>query len=319
MKIATIGDIHQEGIKLVSSDKDEIIIISDYSSENLKVQLKDIDAIAIRTANLSSDILEKCEKLKIVSRHGVGTDNVDVEYLNKNKIPLAITGTANAVSVAEHALMMILNLSRNVLHANNMVKSNLFHKKKSLTNIYEVYKKNILILGFGRVGKELQKRCQSFGMNILVYDPYVLEKDILALGCKKVDFDEGISQADYISLHLPSNKDTNKIISRSEFKKMKNTCFIINTARGKLINQEDLVWALNNEIIAGAGLDVYVSEPPEHNDPILSAKNTILTPHNSALTIECRIKMGIETITNILSFFEGKPILSNIVNKEVLK
>ena len=91
--------------------------------------------------------------------------------------------------------MMILNLSRNVLHANNMVKSNLFHKKKSLTNIYEVYKKNILILGFGRVGKELQKRCQSFGMNILVYDPYVLEKDILALGCKKVDFDEKSNDA----------------------------------------------------------------------------------------------------------------------------
>ena len=162
----------------------------------------------------------------------------------------------------------------------------LINGEKSLPNTYEIYKKNILILGFGRVGKELQKRCQSFGMNILVYDPYVFEKDNLALGCKKVDFDEGISQADYISLHLPSNKDTNKIISRSEFKKMKNTCFLINTARGKLINQEDLVWALNNDIIAGAGLDVYVSEPPEHNDPILSAKNTILTPHNSALTIE---------------------------------
>ena len=128
MKIATIGEIHEEGLKLVPSNEHEIIFISDHSKENLKKQLKNVDAIAIRTSNLSSDILEKCEKLKIVSRHGVGIDNVDLQYLNKKNIPLAITGTSNSVSVAEHVVMMMLNLSRKVLDCDSMVKSNLFHK-----------------------------------------------------------------------------------------------------------------------------------------------------------------------------------------------
>ena len=155
-------------------------------------------------------------------------------------------------------------------------------------------------------------------MNILIYDPYISKNIISEYKCHKVELIEGIKQADYISIHMPLNKDTKNIISKEEFKQMKKNCIIINTARGEILNQEDLLWALNNDIIYGAGLDVYKNEPPDKSDLILKSDKVMLTPHNSALTIECRIGMGIETIKNILDYFEGKPILSNIVNKEIL-
>lgn len=318
MKIAKIGEIHKKGLELIQKDKYEIIDVTNTSEENLKKTLSDVDAIAIRTANLSTNVLKVCSNLKIISRHGVGYDNVDINYLNKMKIPLAITGTANANSVAEHVMMMILGLSRRIIECDKLVKNNRFIEKKSIKTTHEISKKNILILGFGRIGKELQKKCKAFNMNILIYDPYVSKKIISEYKCHKVELIEGIKQADYISIHMPLNKDTKNIISKEEFKQMKKNCIIINTARGEILNQEDLLWALNNDIIYGAGLDVYKNEPPDKSDLILKSDKVILTPHNSALTIECRIRMGIETIKNILDYFEGKPILTNIVNKEIL-
>ena len=318
MKIATIGEIHEEGLKLIPRNKFDIIKIIDTSPEKLKKHLFDVDAIAIRTSNLSSNILETCKNLKIVSRHGVGYDNVDINYLNKKKIPLAITATSNAVSVAEHVLMMMLSLSRKLIKCNSLVKNNRFTEGESISSTYELYQKNILILGFGRIGKTLQKLCHGFDMNIYVYDPFVSEKDIHDHNCQKIEFTQGIEIADYISIHMPLNNLTKNLITKKELKKMKNTCFIINTARGGIINQEDLIWALDSKVICGAGLDVFTDEPPKKSDPILNSNNLILTPHNSALTLECRIRMGIETIKNITSFIEGKPIYSNIINREVL-
>ena len=155
-------------------------------------------------------------------------------------------------------------------------------------------------------------------MNVLVYDPYVSEKVINDFKCRKVDILDGLKKADFISIHTPLNINTKNLIAKNEFLKMKKNCVLINTSRGGIINQEDLVWALDNQIISGAGLDVYTEEPIKKLDPIIKTKNTILTPHNSALTLECRIKMGMETIKNINQYLEGNPILSNIINKEIL-
>ena len=320
MIVATIGEIHEEGLKLLTNDRFTIVPIKDTSSKNLKIQLKDVDAIAIRTSELFSDVLSECINLKIVSRHGVGTDNVDIKYLNKRKIPLAITGTANAVSVSEHVLTLMLNLSRKIKDFDNYVRSGGFEDQSSILKTYEIYKKNILILGFGRIGKALQKRCRGFDMNVLVYDPYVSHEIISDLGCTKVDLLEGIKQADFISIHMPLTNDTKNLISRSLLKEMKQNCILINTARGGIVNQEDLVWALNSNIIAGAGLDVYTNEPPDKLDPIFRTSNTILTPHNSALTLECRKRMAIETCENIVYYLFDREKLNdkNIINRNNL-
>ena len=318
MKIALIGEFHEIGINVVKEKKIECIQSLDYEEESLIRILQDVDAIGVRTSKLTRKILEKCSNLKIVARHGVGYDSVDLDYLNEKKIPLAITGTSNAVAVAEHVLMMFLSLSKKIIFADSLVKDGNFSKKTLIHDTYELYQKKIFILGFGRIGKEVAKRCLAFDTNIFVYDPFVQAKDVENLGCQLTSLEEGIKIADFITLHMPLNAKTKNLIAKKELQQMKKNCILVNTARGGIINQNDLIEALNNNNIFGSGLDVFSPEPPESNDPILKTKNLILTPHNAALTLECRKRMSVETVENIILHLENKTNKMNIVNKEVL-
>ena len=199
-KVALMGQIHNDGLKILEDSKCKIIEITNYSSENLIKELTDVGAIALRTAELPSEILQECKSLKIVSRHGVGYDNVDLNYLNDKKIALAITGTANAVSVAEHVMAMFLNLSKFIKTSDLYVRNGQFKLKDSMqNNMLELYKKNIFIIGFGRIGKTLAKRCIGFEANVFVYDPYIESSIIKAHHCIPVSFDEGIKIADFIN------------------------------------------------------------------------------------------------------------------------
>tara|TARA_B100000315_G_C14565657_1_gene582809 strand:- start:272 stop:1249 length:978 start_codon:yes stop_codon:yes gene_type:complete len=320
-KIATLGQMHDDGLKLLKNYKYSIVNISDYSNNNLKDKLKDVDAIALRTVKLTKDILKECKSLKIVARHGVGYDNVDLNYLNKEKIALAITGSANAVTVAEHVMTMFLNLCKHSKTSDQIVRSGQFDKKASMQkDMLELYKKNIFIIGFGRIGKTLAKRCVGFESNVFVYDPYIEPNIIKAENYFPVSFEEGIKIADFISVHLPLNEKTKYLITKKEFSKMKKTCIIVNTARGGIIKEEDLLWALKNHIIHSAGLDVFEQEPPNKNNPLFNLNNLILSPHSAALTLECRKRMSVETCSNILNYLSKSPNLrlSNIVNREIL-
>jgi len=318
MKIAFIGEFHEIGINFAKKKKIECIETLNYEEESLIKTLQDVDAIGVRTCKLTRNILEKCSNLKIVARHGVGYDAVDLDYLNERKIPLAITGTSNAVAVAEHVLMMFLSLSKKITFADSFVKNGNFSKKTLIHDTYELYHKNIFILGFGRIGKEVAKRCLAFDTNVFIYDPFVQAKDVESLGCKLISFEEGIKIADYITLHMPLNAKTKNLIAKNELQKMKKNCILVNTARGGIINQNDLIEELNNNNIFGSGLDVFSPEPPELNDPILKTKNLILTPHNAALTLECRKRMSMETVENIIFHLENKTNRMNIINKEIL-
>ena len=185
-KVAQMGQIHEDGLKILKDSKFNIIEITDFSFENLRKELTDVDAIAIRTAELKREILQECRSLKIVSRHGVGYDNVD--YLNKEKIALAITGSANAVTVAEHVMSMFLNLSKLSKTSDQLVRSGKFIHKKSMQDTLELYKKNVLIIGFGRIGKALAKRCNGFESKVYVYDPYVESKIVKENSCLPINF-----------------------------------------------------------------------------------------------------------------------------------
>ena len=320
IKIATLGNIHDEGLKILRESNYEIVDISDFSIGNLKKCLTEVDAIAIRTAKLTGDILETCNSLKVVSRHGVGFDNVDLDYLNQNKIALAITGSSNAMTVSEHVITMFLNLCKQSKLADQLVREGNFRERNFMKETLEIYKKNILILGFGRIGKELAKRCKGFESQIYVCDPYIKSKEITDLKCIPVSFSKGIKIADFISIHLPLNKETEYLFSKKEFIQMKKNCILVNTSRGGIIKEDDLIWALNNQIIHSAGLDVFEKEPPEINNPLFKIKNLILSPHNAALTSECKKRMGVETCNNIVNFLEKKPELNlyNIINKNKL-
>lgn len=315
-----MGSIHEDGWKNLKQPNYDIFEIKNFTKENLIKELKDVDAVALRTAKLNEDILAYCPKIKIISRHGVGYDNVDLSYLNKKQLALAVTGTSNAVSVAEHVMTMFLYLSKKINLSDSLVRSNKFTDKNSIGNFFEIYQKNVLILGFGRIGKAVAQRCKGFDANILVYDPFVDKEIIEKYVYKKVDLDFGIKEADFITIHMPLSDQTKYLINKKEFEKMKDNAIIINTARGGIINEADLYWALKNKKIFGAGIDVFENEPPKSDNPLFSLDNILLSPHNAALTLECRKRMAKETFENIVFYLKDHSKLKkqNIINRKIL-
>ena len=316
-KIAIMGSIHVDGYSILKKNGCDVFEISDFSSDNLIKKLQDVDGIALRTAKLTENILKQCHKLKIVARHGVGYDNVDLDYLNNHKIALAITGTANAVSVAEHVMSMFLHICKMNKLSDQLVRDGKFAEQNLLPDFFELYKKNILILGFGRIGKALAKRCLGFDSAVYVYDPFIDISIIKKNNCFPINFEEGLKIADFVSVHIPLNEKTKNMISKDQLMMMKNTCILVNTARGGIVNEQDLIWALTNKEIYGAGTDVYENEPPKNDNPLFELDNIVLSPHSAALTLECRKRMAIETCENIINYLNNKSKLNltNIINR----
>ena len=315
-KILVIQPIHEEGINLLKDNSGfEYEVVDNVDTEFLKSKIKDCDGISIRTAKLSGDVIEAANNLKIISRHGVGYDNIDLEVSKKKDITLAITATANAVAVAEHVMFMILNISKRGSMYDDTVKSGKFNERNKLPKTVELWNKNILIAGFGRIGQALIKRCLGFEMNVFVFDPFVSKEFIEKRGGTKVDnLSETSKDMDAISLHIPLNDKTKNIINYELLKSMKKNCIIINAARGGIVNEVDLDRALNENLIFGAGLDVFETEPPAENNPLLKNKKVFLSPHTAAFTEECMTRMGKETIQNIFDFFDG-----NLENSKKVK
>ena len=314
-KIAIIEEIHEEGLKLFDNKQNfSYEIIKDTSDENLINVLPNFDGCSLRVSKLTSKIMSECKNLRIISRHGVGYDNIDLDYIQKNNITLTITATANAAAVSEHVMYMMLVLSKAKLTYDNEVRSGSF--KKNIKNIrtFELMGKEILIAGFGRIGKSLIKKCLGFDMRVNVYDPFLDKQTITYLGGTKVDLiEDAVKSADFISIHMPLNDKTKNLINYELIKKMKKNCIIINTARGGTINEFDLNKSLDENLIFGAGLDVFEKEPPESNNLLLKNEKVIMSPHTSALTDECKIRMAKETVKNIIDFFENKLDKSVIV------
>jgi|TARA_B110001452_G_C15226092_1_gene424951 D-3-phosphoglycerate dehydrogenase / 2-oxoglutarate reductase len=307
-KIAVIEEIHKDGLNLLDKNPDyEYEIITNVSEKNLITKLPRFDACTLRVSKLDENILKYCPNLKVISRHGVGYDNVDLNYIKKNNIFLLITATANAVAVAEHVLSMFLTLSKSIINYDKEVRADNFKKNADQIKTFELFEKNILIAGFGRIGKKLIKRCLAFDTKVFVYDPYVDTDVIKKHGGVKIDnIEDGLKIADFVSLHMPLTPETKNLINYSVIKKMKTNAIIVNTARGGIINENDLEKALNENLLFGAGLDVFSKEPIESNNPLLKNKKVILSPHSATFTDECTSRMSIETIKNIIDFFENK-------------
>ena len=309
-KIAIVDKIHLDGIKLLEANpKFQYEIIEDLSKKNLISKLPNFDGITLRRGKIDTEILEKCKKLKVISRHGVGYDNVDINFLKKNKIILSVTATTTSVSPAEHIMFMILNISKGIGFYDKAVREGKFKTIMNMpnNNTFELSNKKILIVGFGRIGRKLIKRCLGFEMKVNVYDPYVEKKTIESFGGVKIhDFNEGLKEADILSLSVPLTKETYNLIDLEKMKIMKKNAIIINISRGGIVNEMDLNEALNKEIIFGAGLDVFETEPPDNNNPLLKNKKVVLSPHAATFTKECTSDMSIETVQNIIDFFENK-------------
>ena len=314
-KILIIQKVHDKGMELINNHPNfDIEVTDDVTVENLKSKIKDCDGVSIRIAKLPGEVIAEAKNLKIISRHGVGYDNIDLKKAKEKDVKIAITANANAVTVAEHVMFVLLNIAKRKDLYDKTVRDGNFKDRNKLPKMIEVWKKNFLIMGFGRIGKALIKRCLGFEMNVFVYDPYINDEKIKSLGGKKVnDLKEAVKEMDAISLHMPLNDETKNIVNYDLLRSMKTNCIVVNAARGGIINEVDLDKALRENLIFGAGLDVFETEPPKSDNPLLKNDKVFLSPHTAAFTEECMIRMGKETIQNIIDFFEKKLDKSKII------
>jgi len=314
-KILVIQKVHNKGMALIINHPSfEVDVTDDTSEDSLKTKIQNCDGVSIRVAKLSAEVMNEAKNLKIISRHGVGYDNIDLKYVKEKDIKIAITANANAVTVAEHVMFNLLNISKRKDLFDKNVREGNFKDRNTLPNTIELWKKDFLIVGFGRIGQALIKRCLGFEMNVYVFDPYVSKEKIETMGGKKVEnYQETIKFMDVISLHVPLTEKTKNLINYELLKTMKKNCIIINAARGGIINETDLDKALNENLIFGAGIDVFEKEPPDEKNPLLKNDKVFLSPHTAAFTEECMTRMGIETIQNIIDFFDNKLEESKIV------
>ena len=268
-KVLVVQGLHEQGLEMLKNrtDIEFNVLMSDDENEILEAA-KDVNGITVRTAKISSRIIEAANKLQVVSRHGVGYDSIDLVSLNNKKIPLTIAAHSNMISVSEQAMFFLLALSKNVFYYDD------FTRKGDWTNRWDVKawdlaQKNILVIGFGRIGSNFVKRALAFDMNVYVYDPYVEKEKVKISGAIPVDnISENLQKMDAVTLHCPKNDETTDLFTKQEFDLMKKSSFIINCARGGILNEEDLYEALTNKKIAGAGLDVFDVEPTPSSNPL---------------------------------------------------
>ena len=316
-KVLVVQGLHEQGLKMLKNrtDIEFNVLMSDDENEILEAA-KDVNGITVRTAKISSKIIEAANKLQVVSRHGVGYDSIDLVSLNNKKIPLTIAAHSNMISVSEQAMFFLLALSKNVFYYDD------FTRKGDWTNRWDVKawdlaQKNILVIGFGRIGSNFVKRALAFDMNVYVYDPYVEKEMVKISGAIPVDnISENLQKMDAVTLHCPKNDETTDLFTKKEFNLMKKSSFIINCARGGILNEEDLYEALKNENISGAGLDVFDVEPTPSSNPLFKLNNVILSPHIAGVTVESTVRMATETVQNVLDVLDDKINQSVVVNNK---
>ena len=288
------------------------------SQKEISIKLAKADALIIRTTKLSADMMDKANQLKIVARHGVGYDNIPVDVLSRKKIPLATTGNANAITVAEHALYLILTLAKRGSTFDRAMREGDWESRNRLQGS-EIFGKNLLLVGYGRIGREVAKRAKAFGMRIHVFDPYVNSEQVIQEGAIYInDLGASLSETDFLSLHLPFTPQNRHIIGASEIKTLPTTAYVINTARGGLIDEDELLKALDAGTLAGAGLDCFEQEPPQRKMELLRSDKVVLSPHNASLTAECTRRLGLVCVENVVDALTGRLQKDRVVNWEAV-
>jgi D-3-phosphoglycerate dehydrogenase len=242
-----------------------------------------------------------------------------VPELTARRVPLMVAGSANSTSVAEHAFHLMMALAKRTPALDAMVRKGTWADRHSGLPM-ELSGKIVLIVGFGRIGTRSARRCQGFDMNVLIYDPYVPAEKITAAGCERVtDLDAALPRADFVSVHCPKNPETVGLFNAARLARMKRGAFIVNTARGGIIDEPALHGALTSGHLAGAGLDVFDMEPTPVNNTLLQLDKVITSPHMAGVTTESVAGMAVVTAENILSVLDGQPNRDNVINQEVLE
>lgn len=309
------GKVHPAGLALLE-DREGVSFdyVEEVSETSFAPLIGRADALVIRTQPLSSATIAEAVKLKIVSRHGVGFDSVDVAALNQRKIPLCVVGDVNSLSVAEHAMALILASAKRLIRADRAVRAGAWNWRNAL-EAGEISGKNLLVIGYGRSGRRLARMADGFGMHIRAFDPFLFKQGWPDGAAAPIaDLSEGLSWADVISVHAP--KAGRPILGAEQFARLKRGVIIVNTARGGIVDEIALASALENGQVCAAGIDVFDDEPPMKDHPLLAFDQVVLTPHIAGLTQQAGERMAVASVQNVLDFFAGRLDPGLIVNKD---
>jgi len=292
----------------------QLVFIKENDKEDLLDKIVDCQGILLGTwVKFTGEIMNKAKELKVISRTGVGIDNVDIQEATRRGIMVLHTPGANALTVAEHALALILALSKHIVFLDKQVREGKFNARR-LYLPEDLEGKTLGVVGFGAIGQLLAKKSRmAFDMEIIAYDPFVsCWPDWIRVASS---MEEIFKKSDFVSLHIPFTKENHHIVDEKMLSLMKPTAFLINTARGELVNEKALYEALKDKKIAGAALDVFEKEPPDMDNKLLTLSNIILTPHSGALTKECTLRVAKKAARGLIDVLEGK-IPEAVYNRE---
>ena len=312
MKILITDPISQDGLDYLQDQSGiEVAYEPELSPDDLLSAIADADGLIVRSkTQVTAEVLEAADSLRVVGRAGAGVDNIDLEAATRKGVVVMNTPGGNSTSAAEHALALLMSLARKIPFADPSLRAGKWNKKAFIGQ--ELQGKTLGILGVGKIGSILAQRAQSFHMRVLAYDPFVSEEYVNDLGIELCSFEDVLSRSDFVSLQLQLNEKTRHLMCKSTFKLMKKGALLINAARGELVSEEDLADALEEEHLGGAGLDVFENEPDIH-PRLLASNRTVLTPHIAGSTVEAQSKVGYEIAQQVTTYLEQDVIL-NAVN-----
>lgn len=310
-----------EELSLLRSHADALVCSSP-DHDTVKDAARDADVVMVLYAKITSDILESANKLRGIVRYGVGVDNIDIGKATERRVVVANVPSYAIETVADHAIALLLTLSRKIVVADRLMKTRSWSMRSwmappsSIRGI-DLSGKTLGLIGFGKIGRAVARRAASFGMRVTTYDPFISKETADEMGVETVGFDELLRNSDFVSLHAPLTSETRVIINQDSLSKMKEGVFIVNTSRGPLIDQRALVKALKTGKVAAAGIDVFSQEPPDPDDPLFELENVVLTPHIAWYTTEALRRLEMTAVEHAVNILNGK-VPENVVNPEVL-
>lgn len=319
MKSVTIlGDMHADALALLAGRPDiAVTLIAEPHAPRDAVAsaIRDANGIAVRTQRLDSALLAGAPGLQIVSRHGVGCDSVDVDWMSARGLPVAIAAGANDRSVAEHTLGMLLALAHDLMRQTDAMRGGDWSVRTRQRG-FEVHGKVLLVIGYGRIGRRVAALAQAFGMRVVARDPYVTD---FAAGIEVAEtLEAGLAAADIVTVHTPLNDETRHLLDARAIAALRPGALLVNCARGGIVDEAAVAEALQSGHLGGYGADVFEDEPVDPANPLLAAANVVLTPHTAASTPEGMRAMGVQTVRNILDCFDGRLDPGMIFNRKEL-
>jgi D-3-phosphoglycerate dehydrogenase len=310
-KVLALDNLQAVGIDFLRSEGIDVDVAGKKNAEELKEMINSYDAIIVRSGTkVPAEVLAGVDRLKVIGRAGIGVDNIDISAATKNGVVVMNTPGGNTVTTAEHTISLMMSLMRNIPQAARSMKNGKWEKSKFMGS--EISDKAIGIIGLGNIGKIVADRANGLKMIVLGYDPYISSEDGARLGVELVSLEELFKRSDVVTVHTPLTPETKGIINKENIAKMKDGVYIINCARGGIVNEADLVEAVNSGKVAGAAIDVYPQEPPPADSLVLGSDRIICTPHLGASTVEAQEKVALQIAEQIVDYLQRNTIRNSV-------